>query len=97
MTYGVHTWIDEVDFYNQYFQAEPTVAAQMERMRFWEPPANGRSISMETASIEWEKQRRARLELKMRRRKEMENCLHGARPYPIHWKPGTYPFGEREF
>lgn len=99
MTYGTHMWIDEIDFYNRYFQSEPTVAAQMERMRYWEPSSTNQtySISMEADSLAWEKQNRAYMELKNRRRKEMENCLHGARPYPIHWKPGTHPLGYKEF
>ncbi len=90
-----HIWIDEATFYQRYSQTEPTVAAQMERMRYWEPPANGRTISMETSSIEWEKQRRAHMELKNRRRKEMENCQHGAVPFPIRYMPGVRPTGDR--
>lgn len=80
-------WFDEVDFWKQPFQREPTV---MEA--FFETMANShnwvRAADQQSAQRTYAKQKR---------RREQENCLHGRRLFRIHWQPGVHPAGDHIF
>lgn len=91
-----HVWIDEVDL-DKFFQKEPTPAEVMARFGYWEPSANDKMVGIEHHSWQKLEQDRLRRELKNRRTKEQQNCLHGRRPFPINWREGTHPLGERQF
>lgn len=98
-----HIWIDEAFLYRQ---TEPTPAHTMARLQWWEQilsnrrfvsPTNTRSIGMEVESMEYERRRIERQRLKDRRRREMENCMHGRIPFRIRWAPGVHPSGDEVF
>jgi hypothetical protein len=80
-----HLWIDEVD------------------LSYWEPPADPllevfKGFGMSESWIEAESKDRARRTYaKLKRKKEMEHCLHGRRTFPVNWAPGTHPLGEHLF
>lgn len=99
---GNHIVFDEAFW----FQREPTVAESIANiLRFSDAVSRRQPRSspnmfwygIEARSEEEARREKMRRDLKARRTKEQQNCLHGRRPYPIHWKPGTHPFGEREF
>lgn len=80
-----HLWIDEVD------------------LSYWEPTADPllevfKGFAMSSSWVEAESKNQARKTYeRLKRQKEMEHCLHGSRPYPINWAPGTHPLGPREY
>jgi hypothetical protein len=77
-------WIDEI---GGYFQSEPSVLEGMfqalARSPNWIRPVD--------------KEQAQRTYTKLKRQRERENCLHGRRPFPINWAPGTHPLGEHLF
>lgn len=92
---------DEAIIYHNY--REPTPAEIMERFHYWDgknwrdPWTNNRyMMGVEAVSREQADKERQRKLLKERRRIERERCLHGRRPYPVHWAEGTHPLGIRE-
>lgn len=100
MTYGTHFVIDEA---SAFFQREPSVLEGMyealanckswTRPSSFDPRTNMYSFGVEVPSREELLREEERRKLK----KARENCLHGRRPYPVHWKPGTHPLGLKEF
>lgn len=74
-----HIWFDEVRSFDGYFQREPTVMEAMFQ-----------TLSMSPSWIRAVDQEQAeRTRLKLKRRREMENCQHGRLLFPIRWANGT--------
>lgn len=103
MTYGTHYVIDEA---GAFFQREPTVAESIMNITRFTDAVNRRQprsspnmfwCGIEATSEAEARRQRQRMDLKARRTREQQNCLHGRRPYPVHWKPGTHPLGIKEF
>ena len=81
-------WIDEIDFFHRSTVPETTSTyAQM-----WE------TLAMSPSWVKaFDAEQVQRTALKVKRRRERENCLHGRRPFLINWREGTHPLGERIF
>lgn len=92
-----HIWIDEATWFGRYAQTQPTVAETMERFRYWEPSASDHTATRAFDRNAWDRQNESWKQQQDRLRKQQESCLRGHRPYSINWRPGTHPFGPREF
>lgn len=75
---------DEIDFFNGYFQKEPSPYEQMLQVMFWEPAQSNRRVWGVEVQTKAEALREAE---RRKRKKAMENCQHGRLPFPIHWGP----------
>jgi hypothetical protein len=78
------TWYDEVSFDGA---MEPSPVSIARQAYLYE-------LSLPFRESDYTREHRLRMELKARRTREMRNCLHGRREFPIEWAEGVNPNGQ---